>query len=141
MRTLLLSAALAMALPGLAFAQNVQTPQEKGLSAPVVALMPVVMANIDTLGLDEDQKAALADWMATAPAARGALEDETAALRAQMAELILSDAPQDQREALATRIGDNETALILMRSRCVDNLRSLLTAEQFAQTVAMAAAN
>ena len=43
------------------------TPQEKGLSTPVVALMPVIMKNVDALGLDAAQKAALDEWMATRP--------------------------------------------------------------------------
>lgn len=140
MKSILLSAALALAIPGLAFAQQAVTPQEKGLSAPVVALMPVVVKNADSLGLDEAQKAALADWMAVAPQKRGALEDETAALRAEMAALILAEAPVADREALATRIGENETTLIMMRSGCVDNLREFLTPEQFAQVLDLAAA-
>lgn len=139
MKTLLLSAVLALALPGLAMAQAMKTPQEKGLSAPVVAMMMVVMKNVDALALDDAQKAALDEWMQIAPAKRGALEDETAVLRAQMAELILTNAPTEQREALAQKIGENETLLILMRSACVDNLRALLTPEQFARVVELAA--
>lgn len=136
----MLSAAIALALPGLAFAQQMKTPQEKGLSAPVVMMMPVVMKNADALGLDDAQKAALDKWAKAAPAARGALEDETAALRADMAALILAGAPQEERVALAAKIGENETALIMMRSACVDNLRTLLTPDQFARLVELAAA-
>lgn len=140
MKQLVLSVAIALALPGLAFAQQMKMPQEKGLSAPVVALMPVMVKSVEALGLDDAQKAALDAWMQTAPAARGALEDETAALRAQMADLILTNAPVADREALARKIGDNETALIMMRSGCVDNLRSFLSPEQFAKLLELAAA-
>ena len=139
MKSLLLSAALALALPGMALAQQAMTPQEKGLSAPVIALMPTIMKNVDALGLDDAQKAALDEWMATAPQRRGALEDETAALRAQMKEAILANAPVEEREALAQQIGANETALVMMRSGCVDTMRALLTPEQFAQVLQMAA--
>ncbi len=141
MKRILLSAALALAIPALAHAQQAPTPQEKGLSAPVVALMPVLMKNGEALGLDAAQKAALDDWMATAPKKRAALEDETVALRAEMKAAILAGAPVADREALAARIGANETALIMMRSGCVDNLRKLLTADQFAALVKMAAAS
>ena len=138
MKKLLLSAALALALPTVALSQQTVTPQEKGLSAPVVALMPTMMKSIEALGLDEAQKAALDEWVKTAPAKRGALEDETAAMRAEMAKLILENAPAEERTALAEKIGDNETALIMMRSGCVDNLRGLLTPEQFTQLLELA---
>ncbi|MFZ1467676.1 MAG: Spy/CpxP family protein refolding chaperone [Paracoccaceae bacterium] len=139
MKSLLLSAALALVLPGMAVAQ-MATPQEKGLSAPVIMLMPAIMKNVDTLGLDDTQKAALDEWMKVAPQKRGALEDETAVLRAQMKEAILANAPVAEREALAQQIGANETALVMMRSGCVDNLRTLLTPEQFASLLDLAAA-
>ncbi len=140
MKNLILSTAMALLLPGLAVAQQMVTPQEKGLSSPVVALMPVVVKNVDALNLDDAQKAAIDEWMKVAPAARGALEDETAGLREKMAELILTNAPQADREALAAEIGAKETALILMRSACADNLRTVLTPEQFAKVLELAAA-
>ena len=140
MKSLLLSAAFALAMPAIGLAQQPMTPQEKGLSAPVIALMPVIMKNVDALGLDAAQKAALEDWMATAPQRRGALEDETAALRAQMKDAIIANAPVEDREALAQKIGANETALVMMRSGCVDHMRAMLTPEQFAQVLELAAA-
>lgn len=140
MKSLLLSAALALVLPGMAVSQGAMTPQEKGLSTPVIALMPVIMKNVDTLGLDAAQKAALDEWMAVAPQKRGALEDETAALRAQMKDAILANAPVEEREALAQKIGANETDLVMMRSGCVDTMRTLLTPEQFAKVLELAAA-
>ena len=140
MKSLLLSAAFALSLPGAVLAQQAMTPQEKGLSAPVVMLMPAIMKNVDALGLDAAQKAALAEWMAVAPQKRGALEDETAALRAEMAAAILAGAPVEECEALAARIGENETALVMMRSGCVDNLRAMLTPDQFARLLEIAAA-
>ncbi len=140
MKRLLLSAAFALALPGIALAQAAMTPQEKGLSAPVVALTQVLAKNAEALKLDEAQQAALKEFMATMPAKRGALEDETVALRSQLHDAILADAPVADREALAAKIGANETALVMMRSNCVDHWRKTLSPEQFAQLVDMAAA-
>ena len=140
MKSLLLSAALAFALPAMGLAQQAMTPQEKGLSSPVIVLMPVIMKNADALGLDAAQKAALDDWMAMAPKKRGALEDETVALRAQMKAAILANAPVEEREALAQQIGANETALLMMRSGCVDTMRALLTDAQFAKVLELSAA-
>ena len=140
MKRLLLSTAFALALPGLALAQQAMTPQEKGLSAPVVALTMVLAKNAEALKLDEAQQAALKEFMAVMPAKRGALEDETVALRTELHDAILADAPVADREALAAKIGANETALVMMRSNCVDHWRKVLSPEQFAQLVEMAAA-
>lgn len=140
MKRLLLSAAFALALPGIAMAQAAMTPQEKGLSAPVVAMTQVLAKNAEALKLDEAQQAALKEFMATMPAKRGALEDETVILRSQLHDAILADAPVADREALAAKIGANETTLVMMRSNCVDHWRKVLSPEQFAQLVDMAAA-
>ena len=140
MKRFLLSAAFALALPGLALAQQAMTPQEKGLSAPVVALTMTLAKNAEALKLDATQQAALKEFMATMPAKRGALEDETVVLRGQLHDAILADAPLADREALAAQIGANETALVMMRSNCADYWRKVLTPEQFAQLLEMAAA-
>ena len=141
MKRLLLSAALVLALPAAAMAQQAMTPQEKGLSAPVVALMPVLVKNADALALDDAQKAALKEFTDVMPAKRAALEDETVALRNQLHDAIQADAPVPDREALAAKIGANETALVMMRSNCVDHWRKVLSPEQFAKLVEMSAAN
>ena len=137
MKSLLLSAAMLAALTGGAFAQAA-TPQDKGLSAPIVALTPVLAKNADALMLDEAQKADLKAFLETMPAKRMAFEDETAALRKELHDAILANAPVADREALAAKIGANETQLVMMRSNCVDHWRGVLTAEQFAQLVALA---
>lgn len=140
MKRLILSTAFALALPGLAMAQQAMTPQEKGLSAPVVAMTQVLAKNADALALDDAQKTALKDFLAVMPAKRGALEDETVALRGQLRDAILADAPVADREALAAKIGANETALVMMRSNCVDHWRKVLSPAQFDQLVEMATA-
>ena len=142
MNKLLIAATLSLGLSGLAFAQTAMapSPQEKGLSAPVIALTGVLAKNADALGLDDAQKAALADWLATAPAKRGALEDETVALRKELHDAIVAGAATEDRQAIADRIGANETALVMMRSNCVDNWREVLNAEQFGKLLEMASA-
>jgi len=137
MKSLMLSTALLLGLASGALAQ-VATPQEKGLSAPIVALTPVLAKNADLLKLDDAQKADLKAFLDTMPAKRMAFEDETAALRKELHDAILADAPVADREALAARIGAHETQLVMMRSGCVDHWRSVLSADQFAQLVALA---
>lgn len=138
MKNLMLSAALVLALPVSALAQQPLSPQEKGLSAPIIALTPVLAKNADALMLDEAQKADLKAFMATMPAKRMAFEDETAALRKDLHDAIATGAPVADREALAAKIGANETALLVMRSNCADHWRGVLTPEQFAQLLVLA---
>lgn len=139
MKSLLLSTALVLAA-GFALAAGPRAPQSLGLSAPIVALTPTLAANMDVLGLDAAQQAAVKDFVATMPAKRMAFEDEVAALRATLTEAILTGAPAAERAALAETIGDAETKLLMMRSGCADHWRNLLTAAQFDALVTLAAA-
>lgn len=107
------------------------------LSKPIVALTGVLAKNADTLKLTEAQRADLKDWLSMMPAQRKALEDETIALLADLRVAIISGAPVADRQTLATRIGENEAALLMMRSNCTDHWRSVLTPEQFAQLLAL----
>jgi len=138
LKKLMLSAALALVLPVSAFAQQPLSPQEKGLSAPIISLTPVLAKNADALKLDDAQKAELKAFLDVMPAKRMAFEDETAALRGQLHAAIVAGAPVADREALAAKIGANETALLMMRSNCADNWRKLLTPDQFAQLLVLA---
>ena len=63
---------------------------------------------------------------------------EYTARRREMRQAIVDNAPVADREALAAKIGANETALVMMRSNCVDHWRTVLTPEQFAEVIAMA---
>ncbi len=123
---------------GVAHAQPMQTPEQKGLSAPVIALTPVLMRSVDALKLDDKQKEELKVWVSTKPQIRAALEDEVAADRAKLRAMIAGNAPRAEREALAKTIGANETRLIMMRSDCVDHWRAALSQDQFAQLLKLA---
>ncbi|SEA09985.1 hypothetical protein [Rubrimonas cliftonensis] len=138
MRSLVLAAALSLAAFAGA-AEGPRKPQSLGLSAPIVALTPVLVANMDALDLDAAQRAEVRSHLAAMPAKRMAFEDETVALRVTLREAILTGAPQAEREALAARIGAAETRLLLMRSGCADKWRALLSPEQFKSLVTLAA--
>jgi hypothetical protein len=137
---LILTTALVLALPMMAQAQ-MKMPQEKGLSAPVVAMTQVLAKNADALQLDDAQRAALKEWLDAMPAKRGAFEDEIVAMRAELRAAIIEGKPVEERQALADRIGAAETELVMMRSNCVDHWRGVLSADQFAQLIALATAN
>lgn len=137
MKSVLIAGALSLALAAPVFAQQ-KTPQEKGLSAPVIALTGVLAKNADALNLDDTQRADLKTWLATMPAKRGAVEDETAQLRAELRAAIVANKPVEERQALADKIGANETKLVMMRSGCTDHWRKVLSAEQFDQLLTLA---
>ncbi len=130
-RNLLAACLLALSASALA----APTAPTSELSAPIVELAPVVNEHAAELKLDAAQQAWLKKWMATMPAKRQALEQETLALRARLRELIIAGGHLDEREALIRQIGDKEVQLLTMRAKCVDAFRENLTPEQFAKAV------
>lgn len=136
MKKIIAIAAIAGTLATASFAAG----PNKELSKPVVALMPVIMQNADALALTPEQKAEMQAWRSTMPAKRKEIEDKSIALRAQLREAILAGAPTEERQAIADQIGATETQLVMMRSNCVDHWRAVLTEEQFAKVLELAAA-
>lgn len=138
MNRLLLSAALALALPMAAIAQEPFNAQKAGLSQPVIMLTPTLAQNADALQLNDKQRAAVQAWMTEMPAKRVAVEKKTVEMRTELRRMIAAGAPVAERQALATQIGAKETEMAMMRSACVDHWRSVLTTEQFAQLLRLA---
>lgn len=135
MRKLIVSAALVCGLATAAFAGP--NPE---LSDPIVVLTSVIGKNADALALTEDQRANLKAWVSTMPAQRQIVEDQAVQTRAKLRQAILDGAPVEDRQALADQIGALETQLVMMRSNCVDHWRAVLTPEQFAKALELAAA-
>ncbi|MCK8464501.1 hypothetical protein MUY35_11625 [Aliiroseovarius sp. S1339] len=139
MKPLLFATALSLSLTGAALAQmQPSNPAQTGLSRPVIQLTGILAKNMDALELDETQRAALKDWVATMPAVRKALEAETVQLRADLRKAIVEGAPSDERQAIADKIGANEVKLVMMRSNCTDHWRQVLSEAQFAKLIDMA---
>ncbi len=108
------------------------------LADPVVALVPIIKSHEADLKLNAEQKEKFAQWLATAPAKRKAAEDKLIDTRLKLRQALLSgmgDAPE--RQAMIKDIGEQEAALVAMRATCVDNMRALLTPEQFKQAVGL----
>lgn len=135
MKTLILSSVLGLAMAGAAFASSTT-----GLSAPIVMCTGVIAKNADALKLDDSQRAVLKEWLATMPEKRKGFEVEVVAMRADLAKAIRSGAAKEERMALAEKIGAAETKLLMMRSDCADHWRGVLSEEQFAQMLELAAA-
>ena len=127
-RSLILGLALA-AGAGLALAKSV--PADGAL--PVVELMPLTMKHEADLKLSTEQIQALADYRKTAMPGRVATHKKILELRGQLRMAILDNQPQAERDALMTRIADAEVAHMKGRNTCVEAVRTILSAEQFAQ--------
>lgn len=141
MKPILFALPVALCLGGAALAQmSPSDPAKTGLSRPVIQLTGLLAKNMDALNLDEGQREDVKNWVATMPAHRKELEAETVALRAEMRQAIIDGAPIETRQALAAKIGANETKMVMMRSNCTDHWREVLSAEQFAALIALAAA-
>lgn len=108
------------------------------LSSPLILLTPVIGQNADVLKLSAEQRQVLREWVATAPAKRNAVEDETMQLRAQLRDAIIANAPETDRQQLAQQVGELEAQLLMIRSACVEHWRQQLSAEQFAQALELA---
>ncbi len=125
---------LTAALLGLSLATTpLYASQSRELSEPIVELMPVVKKLTPELKLSAEQQAKLKTWMETAPAKRQAVEAEALEMRKQLRAAILSGADDAVRQDLLNQVGQKETQLLTLRSKCTDFLRELLTPAQFTQ--------
>lgn len=125
-----LTVALALAAgAGLALAKSV--PADGAL--PVVELMPLTMKHEADLKLSTEQIQALADYRKQAMPNRLALQKQILDLRGQLRMAILDNKPQAERDALMARIADAEVAHLKGRNTCVEAVRQILNAEQFAE--------
>ncbi|MDO9483369.1 MAG: Spy/CpxP family protein refolding chaperone [Hydrogenophaga sp.] len=121
---------LALVVTGsLAVAKNV--PGDAAI--PVVELMPLTLRYEADLKLSAEQIQALADYRKQAMPGRIAVQKKIVELRGQLRMAILDNKPPAEREALMQQIAEAEVAHFKGRDRCVEALRKVLSAEQFAQ--------
>lgn len=125
-------ATLAMALAlgaGLASAKSV--PGDGAI--PLVELMPLTMKHEADLKLTAEQIKALDDYRKQAMPGRVAVQKKILSLRGELRLAMLDNKPQADREALMKQIVDAEVEHFQGRNRCVEALRKIMNAEQFAQ--------
>jgi hypothetical protein len=125
-----LTLALALAA-GACLAHAKSVPRDAAM--PVVELMPLTMKHEADLKLSAEQIKSLEDFRKIAMPGRLATQKRILDLRAQLRMAILDNKPQAERDALMTRIADDEVAHMKGRNTCVETLRMILTAEQFAE--------
>ncbi len=114
---------------GLAAAKSV--PGDGAL--PVVELMPLTMKHEADLKLTAEQIQALDGYRKQAMPGRVAVQKKILALRGELRMALLDNQPATDREALMKQIGEAEIEHFKGRDRCVEALRKILSAEQFAQ--------
>lgn len=112
-------------------------PAAGDATAPIVELMPIVMRHEQALQLTPEQSAALAAYRREAAPVRMAIQKNLLALRANLRQAILHNAPQSQREALMDQITQAELMHMQSRNRCAEFLRQTLSAEQFERVKAL----
>ena len=130
--TLARSLTLALALAaGAGLAQAKSVPGDGAI--PVVELMPLTMRYEADLKLTPEQIASLNAYRKQAMPGRVALQKKILDLRGQLRMAILDNKPAAEREALMGQIAEAEVAHFKGRDRCVEHLRTTLSAEQFAE--------
>lgn len=125
-----LTLALALAA-GAGLAQAKSVPGDGAI--PVVELMPLTMRYEADLKLTPEQIASLNAYRKQAMPGRVALQKKILDLRGQLRMAILDNKPAAEREALMGQIAEAEVAHFKGRDRCVEHLRTTLSAEQFAE--------
>ena len=108
-------------------------PQDAPMA--IVEFMPILVSQEKQLNLTPEQVKAITEFRKTAMPVRMALQNNLLALRANLRQAILDNAPTAEREALMEQINQTELAHMKARSRCADFVRETLSAEQFAQLV------
>lgn len=125
-----LTLALALAA-GAGLAQAKSVPGDGAI--PVVELMPLTMRYEADLKLTPEQIASLDAYRKQAMPGRVALQKKIQDLRGQLRMAMLDNKPAAEREALMGQIAEAEVAHFKGRDRCVEHLRTTLSAEQFAE--------
>ncbi len=100
---------------------------------PVVELMPLTMKHEADLQLTPEQIKALDDYRKQAMPGRVVVQKKILSLRGELRMAILDNKPQAEREALMKQIADAEVEHFQGRNRCVEALRKIMSAEQFAR--------
>jgi Spy/CpxP family protein refolding chaperone len=118
-----------LAATGLSLAKSV--PGDAAI--PVVELMPLTMRYEVDLKLSAEQIQALADYRQQAMPGRLGVQKKIVALRGELRMDMLGNKSAAEREALMQQIAEAEVEHFKGRDRCVEALRKILSAEQFAQ--------
>lgn len=117
----------------LSLAQAKSVPGDAAI--PIAELMPLTMRYEADLKLTADQLKALDAFKKEAMPKRLKVQQEILEARSALRMSILENKPQSEREALMKRVVDAEMAHLKARNVCVDNMKAVLSSEQYSQLV------
>lgn len=103
--------------------------------APVPNLMPMIMHHGEMLNLDEKQQAKLAEWRKKQHHKMHKLGEEIRADQAAILEAALNGKPTDEILAMEEAVEEKRVKFITTKTACRDNMKKLLTAEQWNQVI------
>jgi len=102
---------------------------------PIAELMPLTMRYEVDLKLTTDQLKALDAFKKEAMPKRLKIQQEILDARSALRMSILEGKPQAERDALMKRVVDAEMSHFKARNACVDNMKAVLSSEQYQQLV------
>lgn len=123
----------------LILATALSSVQAKSVAAdgalPVVELMPLTMKHEADLKFSPEQIKSLEDYRKQAAPGRMAVQKKILTLRGQLRMAILEGRSPAERETLMRQIAEAEIDHFKGRERCVEHIRTTLSAEQYRQLV------
>jgi len=102
---------------------------------PIAELMPLTMRYEADLKLSADQLKALDSYKKDAMPKRLKIQQEILDARSALRLSMLEGKPQVERDALMKRVVDAEMAHLKARNTCVENMKAVLSSEQYQQLV------
>lgn len=104
---------------------------------PMPNLMKIVKKQGDQLDLSEQQAKQLAAWRELNMKPMHARAERVMALEAELKQAALDGKPKAELMGMASRIMSERTQIIATKADCRDNLKRVLTAEQFATLLSL----
>jgi hypothetical protein len=104
---------------------------------PMPNLMKIVKQHGDRLGLSDDQTQALSAWRDNHMKRMHARADSVMQLEAELAKAALDGRPKAELMGIATRIMTERTQIIATKANCRDNMRRILTPEQYQKVLSL----
>jgi len=102
---------------------------------PMPNLMRVVKRHADMLSLTEEQSKALAEWRHASHHSMHASVNEVHRLENALFDASMSGKSKEEIMGLATKVLDLRKEIISRKTDCRDNMKSILTEEQFSEVV------
>lgn len=98
-------------------------------------LMKVVKRHRDQLGLSDAQRSALTQWHSQNADSMHGRFDRIREMETELNAAALAGRPKAEIMVMASRIMNERTGIISIKTDCRDNMRRVLTADQYARVL------